>query len=239
MTATRGEEDAMAASGIRRLLVAVAVGGAVPVLAACADHGPLSDLDRRAFAAVRARRGPAVVRAARIVSALAEPHVAYPVLALAGSRAARRGAWWQAIAPCLVVAGGAAARRRLSRVIARPRPPEDAWLAEPEGFSLPSKHTTLAALSVGAALRGLGVRGAPAHAATALAAAGVGTSRVCLGVHWPADVVAGWLFAVGWLHLTDPVTEETPEQSERRPAAWPCSKLAELLSPELRHIGPR
>jgi membrane-associated phospholipid phosphatase len=204
MTAARGEEDAMAASGIRRLLVAVAACGAAPVLAAYADHGPLSDLDRWAFAAVRASRGPAVVRVARIVSALAEPHVAYPVLVLAGTRAARRGAWWQAIAPCLVVAGGAAARRQLSRVIARQRPPEDAWLAEPEGFSLPSKHTTLAALTVGAALRGLGIRGAPAQAATALAAAGVGTSRVCLGVHWPADVVAGWLFAVGWLYLTDP-----------------------------------
>jgi membrane-associated phospholipid phosphatase len=204
MTATRGEEHAVTASEIRRLLVAVAVCGAVPVLAAYADHGPLSGLDRRAFAAVRARRGPAVITVARFVSALAEPHVAYAVLALAGTRAALRGAWWQAVAPCLVVASGAGARRRLSRVIARQRPPEDAWLAEPEGFSLPSKHTTLAALSVGAALRGLGVRGAPALAATALAAAGVGTSRVCLGVHWPADVVAGWLFAVGWLQLTDP-----------------------------------
>lgn len=34
------------------------------------------------------------------------------------------------------------------------------------------------------------------------------------------------------------VMEETPEQIERRRAAWPCSRLAELLSPELRHIGP-
>lgn len=33
------------------------------------------------------------------------------------------------------------------------------------------------------------------------------------------------------------VMEETPEQTEQRRAAWPCSRLAGLLSPELRHIG--
>lgn len=139
------------------------------------------------------------------MSALAEPHVAYPVLALAGISGARQGTWRQAAVPCLVVAGGAAARRRLSRVIARRRPPAEAWLAESEGFSLPSKHTTLAVLTVGAAVRAHGICGAPpANGAMAIAAAGVGASRVCLGVHWPADLVAGWLFAAGWLHLTDP-----------------------------------
>jgi hypothetical protein len=34
------------------------------------------------------------------------------------------------------------------------------------------------------------------------------------------------------------VMEETPEQTERRRGAWPCSGLADLLSPELRRIGP-
>ena len=194
----------MALTGARRLLPTAAAGGAVLVLAFCADHGLAAGLDRRAFEAVRARRGPGAVKVARTVSALAEPHVAYPLLALAGMCGARRGPRWQVAVPCLVVAGGAIARRHLSRVIARERPPAEAWLAEPEGFSLPSKHTTLAVLTVGAAARAIGIRGAPAHAAVALAAAAVGASRVCLGVHWPADVVAGWLFAAGWLHLTGP-----------------------------------
>ena len=34
------------------------------------------------------------------------------------------------------------------------------------------------------------------------------------------------------------VMDETPEQTERRRSAWPCSRLADLLSPELRSIGP-
>jgi hypothetical protein len=33
------------------------------------------------------------------------------------------------------------------------------------------------------------------------------------------------------------VMEETPEQTELRRATWPCSRLAGLLSPELRRIG--
>jgi membrane-associated phospholipid phosphatase len=194
----------MAVTGTRRLGAGAVSVGAVLLLASSADRGRLATLDRRGFEAVRGRRSPGTIRVAHAVSALAEPHVAYPVLALAGIAAARRGSWWHAAVPCAVVAGGAAARRRLSRAIARQRPPAEAWLIEPEGFSLPSKHTTLAVLTVGATAGAVGVRGVPAHTAMALGAAAVGASRICLGVHWPADVVAGWLFATGWLCLTAP-----------------------------------
>jgi membrane-associated phospholipid phosphatase len=163
----------------------------------------LARADRALFDGVLARRRPAIVTAAQAVSGLAEPRIVYPVLAAAGLAAARRGGWPRAVLPGLVVAAGAVARRQLSQVIARPRPPASAWLAEPEGFSLPSRHTTLAALAVGASARALGTGGAARHAAPVLAAAGVGASRVCLGVHWPGDVVAGWLFAEAWLLLVD------------------------------------
>jgi undecaprenyl-diphosphatase len=171
------------------------------LVTASAENGQLGRLDRAAIKAVEARRGPAVVSAARAVSALAEPAFISALLASLAVVQARRTGWPSACLPCVVVASGAAARRRLSRVIARPRPPAAVWLAEPEGFSLPSKHTTLAALTAGACAGSAGMRGAPGLVVPLMAAAGVGTSRVLLGVHWPSDVLAAWLFAEGWLWL--------------------------------------
>lgn len=191
-------------TGSRQLAAAAVAFATVAGLASAADHGSLADVDRRAFEVIRERRTEAATRVARAVSALAEPGVMYPVLALAGVAAARGGKGWRAGVPFLVVVGGAVVRRRLSQVIARPRPPADAWLIEPEGFSFPSKHTTLAALAAGASVRALGFGGVPAQAASLLAATGIGASRVYLGVHWPTDVAAGWLFAEGWLRLTHP-----------------------------------
>jgi membrane-associated phospholipid phosphatase len=165
--------------------------------------GPLAHADRAAFAVVRARRRPAGVVAARAVSALAEPGVTYSAAALTGVVASRRTGSWRAAVPLLAIWSGAAVRRRVSRVIGRSRPPSTAWLVEPEGFSLPSKHTTVAALAAGACARTFSTR-SHGYLASTVAALLVGGSRVYLGVHWPSDVLAGWLFAVGWLRLTDP-----------------------------------
>jgi membrane-associated phospholipid phosphatase len=194
----------MAVTAMRQLAAASVAFATVAGLASGADHGWLADAELGAVVAIRERRTETATRVARAVSALAEPAVVYPVLALAGAAAARRGRRWRAAAPFLVVVGGAAVRKRLSQAIARPRPPADAWLTEPEGFSFPSKHTTLAALAAGASMQALGFDGVPAQAASLLAAAGIGASRVYLGVHWPTDVAAGWLFAEGWLRLTHP-----------------------------------
>jgi membrane-associated phospholipid phosphatase len=195
----------MALTIARRIAGGAVAFGALAVLASrTRGEGGLTRADRMAFETVRARRSRAGILIAQAISALAEPAVVYPVLGISGAGAARRIGWQRAFAPFLVVAVGAAARRGLSRVIARPRPPAEAWLTVPEGYSLPSKHTTLAVLAVGACARTLGRPGVASAAMPLLVATAVGASRVYLGVHWPADVVAGWLFAEGWLCLVGP-----------------------------------
>lgn len=198
----------MAMTTRRRIAGASVSFAALAVLAVQAGaDGGVAHADRALFDRVQARRGTAGIAIARGVSALAEPPVIYPLLSIAGIATVPRTGWRQACVPCLVVASGAMARRKASRLIARPRPPAEAWLTAPEGYSLPSKHTTLAVLAVGACTRALGIRRPAALAVPLLAAAGVGASRVYLGVHWPADVIAGWLFADGWLRLADSLTD--------------------------------
>ena len=151
--------------------------------------GPVT---RREMSLAR-RPGPASSAWTR-VSAIGDLPTLLVLTAGATLAAARgQGPWWR---PTATVISGAAVRSALSRKLARERPPKEWWQVQPSGFSFPSRHTTWAALGIGAVESALpgGLKAALAPVAAA-AVAGVGISRVRLGVHWPTDVVAALLLA--------------------------------------------
>ncbi|MFC4855192.1 phosphatase PAP2 family protein [Actinophytocola glycyrrhizae] len=109
----------------------------------------------------------------------------------------------------LLVVGGSAGALALGPVlkaiVERPRPALSDHVVFVHSWSYPSGHS-LNSMAVLGLLTVLAVRERPgAVRRTALAALGVflvvvvGFSRVYLGVHWPSDVLAGWLIGLLWL----------------------------------------
>lgn len=82
--------------------------------------------------------------------------------------------------------------------VERPRPPADDAIAHAAGFSFPSGHAaaTAAVFVVLAWLAYRQLRGGwrvGALFTAALIVAAVGLTRIYIGVHYPTDVMAGWL----------------------------------------------
>ena len=165
----------------------------------------LARADQAVMATLPGWRNSVGITVARAVTSMAEPGFAGGVLAAVAVAAMRDKGLRMVAIPVVLVPAGMLARKALSDLIARSRPPQSLWLAKPEGYSLPSRHTTLAALTAGACATSAGVSPLSRHASVLLAAACVGASRVYLGVHWPTDVLAAWLFAEAWLWIAEQV----------------------------------
>lgn len=148
-------------------------------------------------------RPEAAATAARAWTATGTGLPAYLVAAAAGAagRRHRTVRWRGAGVAVVVLAAGQTLRVGLAGWVGRPRPPLADWASHAGGPALPSGHTTSSALVaaiVCLAVRRVTDRPGPRAAWCTVAvlwAVGVGGTRVYLGVHWPTDVLAGWLLA--------------------------------------------
>lgn len=139
-----------------------------------------------------------LVRASLGLSFLASTHVAgiVTISAAAGLLFARRARAAAALA--LSVVGTQVVVAALKLWMSRPRPPAVDAATHAAGFSFPSGHSATA-VAVYGTLAFLFARTAPRELRVGILATGVvlslliAASRVYLGVHYPTDVIAGWV----------------------------------------------
>jgi membrane-associated phospholipid phosphatase len=192
-----------------RRLVALStacLGGAAAVGWSVRAHAPA--VDSRVHGVAMDHRSETVLGLARVITHAGSTLVVWPMIAIAAltyprSTGARR---WTTAAMVAAGAGAAiGARLAVSLLVQRPRPPQLDWATQAGGFAFPSGHTNAATIGAGV-LAWAVARHLPSArartlvwAAAVIYAGAVGWTRVWLGVHWPLDVVGGWLFGAGWL----------------------------------------
>jgi undecaprenyl-diphosphatase len=111
----------------------------------------------------------------------------------------RRSAWRTALWLVAATALGAALQQTLKAAVDRPRPVWSDPVDSAHYAAFPSGHAMTATVVCGLLLWLLHHYGAgravcrSALAVAVISVIGVGLTRVWLGVHWPSDVVGGWL----------------------------------------------
>jgi len=127
----------------------------------------------------------------------------------------------------LSVASGIVVAFLLKAGFDRPRPDLVPHGSHVITSSFPSGHAATAAvvyLTLGALLSRTVARRGQRVLVMALAVAlafGVGVSRVYLGVHWPTDVLAGWLVGGGWALAAWHVERALQRRGDLEPPAAP------------------
>jgi undecaprenyl-diphosphatase len=142
---------------------------------------------------------------ARALSTVGSQKVLLPLVAVVTIVLVARRAGRPAGLLVVVWAGAIELYSLAKAAVDRPRPPMHLWLTSAASWAFPSGHatqslSTLAAVALVAAAFVPSARRMAVALAAAIAA-GVGWSRVYLGVHWATDVLAGWLAAACWVAL--------------------------------------
>ncbi len=196
------------------LLVGVCLLGFV-ALSDEVSEGETQDFDERVLRMLRDPQDPSVARGPRWLPVSAEEITAlggvtvlfHVTLAVSGFLLQGRR-YRTLVLVLLATVGGAGMNTLLKSLFSRPRPSVVPHLTEVMTQSFPSGHAMLSAtvyLTLGGLLAQLAERRrlkAYVLGMSLLLPCMVGLTRVYLGVHYPTDVLAGWVAGLAWALLT-------------------------------------
>ena len=169
---------------------------------------------------LRGLESPALTHAMRVLSFVGSWMVLVPVVAIGFFWLLVRGSRREALIFGGVVGGASLLNVYLKLVFQRPRPSPLWALAEEASFSFPSGHSVAAFAFYGVIayliFRRLKSRASRVAiiSATLVLILGMGASRVYLGVHYPSDVVAGYLVGFIWLATVVLASRRLPSSSD-------------------------
>jgi membrane-associated phospholipid phosphatase len=165
----------------------------------------LVSFDRAANQTVHSHAAEPVTGWVFVISALGSTWVLIGVVLAAALGLAVRGRPRSAVTLVVAYAVTDATVALVKLLVSRPRPDES--LTEAGGFSFPSGHSAMSMAVYGCLAFALAraSRGFP-RVACALAGfvivAAIGLSRIYLGVHYPSDVLAGWITGAAIVTVT-------------------------------------
>lgn len=157
-------------------------------------------VDGAAVAWAAAHRSAGLTTAMTVLTDLGSLYTLGPLALLAAGWLAFRRRFAGAAATLVATVGAVVLMNLAKAAVARSRPTLDPLL-EPGSPSFPSGHATQSAAVLLVLAVVLTRRRPTRTAALAVAVAltlAVGLTRVYLGVHYPSDVVAGWLLGALW-----------------------------------------
>lgn len=168
------------------------------LLWATVSRGWLAHADTATMLWVRQLWSPTLTRAMLIVTTLGGAAILLPLTLAIAAWLLVRGRGRNALWLLTVTLGGRLAIIAIKALLARARPDLFPYIVIDSG-SYPSGHAANSAIAL------LSMAVLTRRRSACLVALGgsfaVGVSRIYLGVHWPSDVLAGWLFGIGWVAL--------------------------------------
>lgn len=164
-------------------------------------------LDQPLLVFIASHRQPTLTGIMHFITWLGEPWFIIPVLILAGIIFWYKTKSWQSLYILVSAVTGAGIFDLLFKsLVARARPGAILRVLDVPGYAFPSGHAALTVFYImmgyliSRRVKAWQLKVAVWFAAVLMAML-IGISRVYLGVHWPTDVLGGWILALVWATL--------------------------------------